>query len=242
MKKQFLQISFYLLVSIVTVAQDLNITDINATGKLKMNGNTGISGQVLTSNGALAPTWSTLTAPLSTVGGRFRFKNENVTAQTVAGQIDNNFITIVTSNTSQFAYMSFLGTDYNTNSDVSINLATGELTFNRTGLYYIETMARLFVTSGGGVVQLEGLAGNLNLTINNSSSALITDQKLFEPAGLVGPNPTYTCIIPLKTTQYFTAGQTLKIKMNIVNLKLNTNLVALGMSQGSYLAGHFISE
>lgn len=241
MRKITLILGFNLTLT-VSFAQNLDVIgNINTKGKISLNGNTGTTGQVLTSNGAAAPTWNTLVAPLTTIGGRFRYKYENVTAQTVSSQTDNNFTTSVTTNTSQSAFMSFLVQDYNTNSDVSIDLASGLITFNRTGLYYLETMVRLFVTSTS-TAQGEGLAGNINFTINGSTSALIADQKLFEPAGLIGNNLSYVCNIPIKTTQYFTAGQTLRVKMNIFNLKQNTNLIAIGLSQGGYLAGHFISE
>ena len=81
MKNQILTIATILFFVNANFAQDLEFTDINAKGKVKMNGNMGTAGQVLTSNGALAPTWSTLTAPTIAVGGKFSYRMENVTSR-----------------------------------------------------------------------------------------------------------------------------------------------------------------
>jgi hypothetical protein len=58
MKKVLFQIGFLFVTSVATYAQELSISNINAVGNFKLNGEVGISGQVLTSNGTTKPpTW-----------------------------------------------------------------------------------------------------------------------------------------------------------------------------------------
>lgn len=126
--KNYLFITFIFFSCTLSFAQDLEFTDINAKGKLKMNGNTGTAGQVLTSNGAVAPTWNTLIAPLTTAGGQFFIDFQNV----------GDYNITLSSPVNQVKIVDFGTLIYNTNSDVTIDLATNRINFNRTGLYEFE--------------------------------------------------------------------------------------------------------
>lgn len=250
MKNSVLTIILLTIISFANFAQDLEFTDINAKGKLKMNGNTGTAGQVLTSNGALAPTWSTLTAPTIAVGGKFSYRIENVTSQTVANNVDNLFSAAANAPASQSGFVSFDsgagggGTDYNTNSDVTVNTNTGLFTFNRAGLYHFEGMLRFTLGTPVAQAQTEGLGANLSLIIDGATGIPhIVDQKVITFNGPVNPNfNQYGTSIPFQFNRYFTAGGTLRMKVNIFNITNTTALSVLGINSGSYVSGHFVSE
>lgn len=249
MKKSIIKIGFFAIISFANFAQDLEFTDINAKGKLKMNGNTGTAGQVLTSNGALAPTWSTLTAPTIAVGGKFSYRIENVTSQTVANNVDNLFSAIAGAPSSQSAFVSFDtggagGLDYNTNSDVSVNTNTGLFTFNRAGLYHFEGLLRFTLGTPTTQAQTDGLAANLNLIIDGASAVPhIVDQRVMPFNGPVNANfNQYGTTIPFQFNRYFDAGGTLRMKVSIFNITNTVALSVIGMNSGSYVSGHFVSE
>lgn len=249
MKNQILTIAAILFFVQTNFAQDLEFTDINAKGKVKMNGNTGTAGQVLTSNGALAPTWSTLTAPTIAVGGKFSYRMENVTSQTVANNVDNLFSAAANASSSQSAFISFDaggagGVDYNTNSDVSVNTNTGLFTFNRAGLYHFEGMIRITLGTPNAQVQTDGLGANLSLIIDGATSIPhIVDQKVMPFNGPVNANfNQYGTAIPFQFNRYFDAGGTLRMKVNIFNITNTSALSVIGMNSGSYVSGHFVSE
>jgi hypothetical protein len=250
MKNLSIFASFLFLFVKSTIAQDLEFTDINAKGKVKMNGNTGTAGQVLTSNGALAPTWSNLTAPTIAVGGKFSYRIENVTSQTVANNVDNQFSAAANAAASQTAFVSFDagagggGTDYNTNSDVSVNTNTGVFTFNRAGLYHFEGLLRFTLGTPNAQVQSDGLAANLSLIIDGVTSIPhIVDQRIMVNNGPVNANFTqYGTNIPFQVNRYFDAGGTMRIRISIFNITNTSPLSVLGINSGSYVAGHFVSE
>ena len=90
--------------------------DINVTGTIKTNGNPGTTGQLLVSNGTVAPTWQTPALPNNT-----RFSTQMPTSNAtndVAG------------------FMSFLSY-YNTNG-TDITIGSDFITINKTGLYHFE--------------------------------------------------------------------------------------------------------
>jgi hypothetical protein len=103
----------------INPANKLDINgDINTTGLVKLNGNTGNAGQVLTSSGATAPTWAN-----TAYGNNTRvlvIMGENATVAN--GSIINTPIT---------------STLYNTNpTDITVNAEY--LTINKSGLYHFD--------------------------------------------------------------------------------------------------------
>ncbi len=232
----------------VSFAQDLEFTDINAKGKLKMNGNTGTAGQVLTSNGALAPTWSTLIAPTIAVGGKFSYRYENVTSQTVASNVDNLFSAAANAASSQSAYVSFDsggggGMDYNTNSDVTVDVNTGLFTFNRAGLYHFEGMLRFTLGTPMAQAQTDGLGVSLSLHVNGTTTPHLVDQKVMPFNGPVNTNfNQYGATMPFQFNRYFTAGGTVRLRILIFNITNTQALTVLGLNSGGYVSGHFVSE
>jgi hypothetical protein len=230
-------------------AQNLDVIgDINTKGKVKLNGNAGTVGQVLTSNGAAAPTWTSLVAPLATAGGRFSYRYENVTSQTSGNNVDNHFSSTLNAPTSQSAFISFDtggggGTDYNTNSDVTVDLNTGLFTFNRAGLYHFEGCLRMFLSCTNAGTQTAGLATNLSLLINGTTTSHIVNQVVLPFNGPVNASfDQYGGILSYSFDRYFTAGGTLRMKMNMFNINTAITITNLGLSAGGYVAGHFVSE
>jgi hypothetical protein len=239
------------LVSRGLFAQNLDVIgDINTKGKVKVNGNAGTAGQVLTSNGAgLAPTWNSLATPAVVAGGKFSYRIENVTSQTVANNVDNLFSAAANAPASQSAFVSFDnagggGIDYNTNADVSVNVNTGLFTFNRAGLYHFEGLLRFTLGTPNTQIQTDGLGANLSLIIDGATTVPhIVDQRVMPFNGPVNANfNQYGTTIPFEFNRYFTTGGTLRIKVNIFNITNTSSLSVLGINSGSYVAGYFVSE
>lgn len=224
-----------------TPAQKLDVTgNLRVSGAFMPNGIAGTTGQVLTSNGgATAPVWQNASSAFA--GGKFSVRYDNTTAQTAGTQTDNLFSTALDAPTSQSALVSFFQQDYNTNSDVSIDIANHRFTINRAGLYHLEGLLRFFVTSSQ--TQSAGLQANVGLRINGSTTnVFLMNQGFVENAGLVSVNNTYAANIPFETTRFFGAGTTVEIEAKIFNLDTNPGLVAIGVSRGAFFAGHFVSD
>lgn len=228
MKKLIL---FFALVPFGLMAQNLDVIgNINTKGPIQINGNSGTAGQVLMSNGASAPAWTTV-SNISAVGGKFLMPTTNQTGQT------GDFDIALNASTSQLVTITFGSVTYNTNSDVSIVPSTGIITCNRTGLYHFEGMIRYFVTSS----QTQVVRGNVGYQINGGSSTLIDEVNLVQTIPVSGNN-AYNISIPFKMTRYLTAGQNIRFTARIFNLDTNPAIIAMGLSSGSSISGYFISE
>jgi hypothetical protein len=239
MKKILFQIGFLLVISVSTYAQELGISNINATGKLKVNGNAGTPGQVLTSNGATAsPTWNSLTSPAVVTGGKFLIRQGGVANGT--SQPNNNFVTGANAPASQTAFIDFISQEYNTNSDVTIDIANDIITINRTGLYHFEGLIRFF-TSFSAIDQTPP-TGIINLRINtgsNNSVIIIAEAKLVadDKSGR-----SFINSVPFALDRYIVANQTVKFEVKINGLNFNTLLTSIGINSLCSINGHFVSE
>lgn len=228
MKKLIL---FFAILPAGLMAQNLDVIgNINIKGKIQINGNSGTAGQVLMSNGASAPAWTTV-SNISAVGGKFLMPTTNQTGQT------GDFDVSLNAPTTQEVTVIFGSVTYNTNSDVSIVPSTGIITCNRTGLYHFEGMIRYFVTSP----QTQIVRCNVGYQINGGSSTLIDEVRIEQGKPLAGNN-IYSISIPFKMTRYLTAGQNIRFKASIYNLDTNPAIVNMGISAGSSISGYFISE
>jgi hypothetical protein len=102
------------------VTHNNTISGVNVTGAITLNGNSGVSGEVITSQGASAPIWSaptTPTASLNSASFALTF-NKSFTNPNTEELIDGSFTTLVTS------------------GDITNN-NNGTFTINTTGTYLI---------------------------------------------------------------------------------------------------------
>jgi hypothetical protein len=236
MKKLLFQIGFLFVISVSTYAQEVSISNINATGKLKVNGVAGTGGQVLTSNGATAsPTWNSLTSPAVVTGGKFSIRQSAV--GNGSSQPNNNFVTGAGAPATQTAFMDLSGIEYNTNSDVTIDLANDIITINRTGLYHFEGLVRFFASFSAS--NQSPPTGTLNLRISNGSVIIIAEAKLVADDKLGGQ---FINSVPFAIERYFLANQTIKFGVQMTGLNFNTSLVYIGINGLCSLNGHFVSE
>jgi hypothetical protein len=230
MKKLLCQIGFLLVISVSTYAQELGISNINATGKLKVNGNAGTAGQVLTSNGAAAsPTWNTLSA-----GGKFLIKQGKVDDTTT--QPNNN---IFLGQQTQSAFIDFTNILYNTNNDVSIDLANDGITINRTGLYHFEGLVQFQVTyNGSNTPKPSGKLFLKIFTANSATNSFTIVDNVIVPTNGTGQNQIATYF---KTDIYLVANQTVKFEVNLVT-PFSSSLLGAGIKGDGAINGYFISE
>jgi hypothetical protein len=229
MKKILFQIGFLLVISLSTYAQELGISNINATGKLKVNGNAGTPGQVLTSNGAAAsPTWNT--SP--DFGGKFLIKQGKVNNTTT--QPNNNFIL---GQTTQSAFIDLTSILYNSNNDVSIDLANDGITINRTGFYHFEGLVQFQATYNSNTPRPEGKLFLKILTANSpTKSFAIVDKET--PRNI---NNLKEIATSFKTDIYLVANQI--IKFEIIMFPGFPNLLAgVGINGDGAISGYFMSE
>jgi hypothetical protein len=232
MKKILFQIGFLLVISLSTYAQELGISNINATGKLKVNGNAGTPGQVLTSNGAAAsPTWNTSTSP-PVFGGKFLITQGVVNNTTT--QPGNLFEIGPTVSFTQTAFIDFSAINYNTNNDIAIDLVNDRLTINRSGLYHFEGLVRYFVDFNGSVPLPP--KGAIGFKVGSSSVVLTNEGFLYEER-----NTQFANGISFKMDIYLLATQTIKFGVQIFSNNLG-NAQGLGITSGSAISGYFVSE
>jgi hypothetical protein len=224
MKKLLFHIGFLLVISISTYAQEVSISNINATGKLKV-------GQVLTSNGATAsPTWNSLTSPAVVTGGKFLI---------IQGTL-NNFTIGANAPFTQTDFIDFASQRFNTNGDVTIDLTNNLITINRTGIYHFEGIIKSETSNNQG--------GNLNpsnvsvgFKINDGISYVL-DERIQDSKVIVGQITTFNSTIPFKTDRYLLANQTIKFTVRFQTFGAS-NLTAIGILGGeSFISGHFVSE
>ena len=228
-KKIIVSLSFCLS-SLCGFAQTVTISqNLNVPGKIQINGNSGTTGQVLMSNGSSAPAWTSVSNSTCAVGGKFLMTTENQTNS--IGDFDNSLNAPV----SQVVTVTYSGIIYNTNADVSIVASTGIITCNRTGLYHFEGMLRYFVTSS----QTQIPRGNIGYF---ASFNFLLDEVTMGQTVPAGANNSYAISIPFSLNRYLTAGQTIKFLARLFNLDTNPAIVSMGISSGSSISGHFVSE
>jgi hypothetical protein len=160
--------------------------DINTNGLLRINGNAGTAGQVLTSNGGVDPTWQN-----SSFTNSVRFAAIYIDDLTLSPSSNNVFTSI-----------------YNY-SPADIAITTGNITINKSGLYHIEgymTAAANFSSTASTVytncyLDLDGMqfqfatAEPLNphfqytKTTHFSQDIYLTAPAIILPRGSIGNSP-----------------------------------------------------
>lgn len=172
----------------LTPAYPLDVNgETNLRNALRVNGDRGDAGQVLTSNGAGAPSWAN--AALSNqVRFSFRTNSYNTSAS-----VDS---------------MRFTSTIYNLSpADVGISAAQSRIIINRTGLYHLE--AYLYTEINAGTAQNTAPGIYITLMVNNTDYQLVFGKEMYHlnpfPTQLFQHGEKYTIDV------YLTEGQTLKL-------------------------------
>jgi hypothetical protein len=170
----------------------------------------------------------------SMVGGKFLIKQNTVSQST--NQANNNFDVGSNAPASQTALIDLLSVDYNTNSDVSIDLANDRITINRTGLYHFEGLVKYLAIFSS---SQNPPTASLGFIIGNSS-VLLTDEVSLETSNT---GSAFSYGLSFEMDRYLEAGQTIKFQVRITGTNFNTALTSIGINGvGTFLKGHFVKE
>lgn len=230
--------------------QKLDVTgNIRVSGAIMPGGTAGTAGQVLTSNGAgNAPTWQDLT---STGGGKFWILPANNTRATSSftGRGGWN-LSAAAGETSQDDSLDF-GASNVSGSDFTISnpgLTNNFITVNRTGLYHFEGSLRFFVTCDLTVTMLPRIT--LDFLVNQPSSSdlslVLMEDRMDKTGGTEtgsGAN-NHNFTAKFQFNIHLQAGSTCTFRtgFNLLRFPGGENIIAMGVSQGGYISGHFIAE
>ena len=225
------------------------VGNLRVSGAIMPGGSAGTAGQVLTSNGTgVAPTWENLVAP---GGGKFWIIPTNNTRSTGSssgrGGWNLDAGAGLTSQTDSLDYgvTNESGTDFTiSNSGLTANF----ITVNRTGLYHFEGVIRYFVTSNLSVTLLPRTTLDFiaNPPAGANLSLILNEDPLDKTGGAETGNGAnnYNSTVKFQFNIHLTAGTTCTFKtgFNLLRFPSGTDLIAMGISSGGYISGHFVAE
>jgi hypothetical protein len=191
---------------------------LDIAGTLKLNGNPGATGQVLTSNGTADPVWRNTALSNST---RFSV-NFNIPGFSTS----SGFVTY----TSPIRY----------NLDnANISIGTNSITLTKAGLYHFQVFvdAQMGYTSQPNVVP--SFLAELDL---GSSMRYTLINKPFPRrsiSSVLSPDETFYFSELVSYDVYVSAGAVLRVRTSIGNPSLS---ITAGYFTGGYITGHLISE
>ncbi|MFM9910105.1 MAG: hypothetical protein ACKVOW_12180 [Chitinophagaceae bacterium] len=164
----------------------------NIGGQLQLNSNPGLAGQVLTSNGAAAPSWQVVP------------ENYPVTDRVMLPVATTLLPSAIT------ATINFGAVYYNLNP-ATFSTSTSSITINTSGLYEIE--GKLDISSGNVTVSAGGAPiTEVNLLVNNGITTRVYQQiaeRLDQFS--VGASTSFKELIPFTIKLHITAGTTLSL-------------------------------
>ena len=225
------------------------VGNLRVSGAIMPAGAAGANGQALTSNGpGLAPTWEN---QAYSGGGRFWLIPGN-NARSTGGFTGRGGFNIdgSTAPSTQEDSLDILSS-YETGSDFTIyssGLTNNYISVARTGLYHFEGNLRYNLTSTLSVIQLP--RATLDFVANQPSAPdinflLVEDlmEKINGTETSSGING-YTLNPKFQFNIHLEAGTTFTLKTGFTNMRFpaGADLTGLGISQGGYISGHFISE
>lgn len=184
--------------------------NLNMNGLIRLNGNSGQAGQVLTSNGNAAPTWQPAQMNYPT-NGRLMLP---VLTTNLPNRVDDSLN---------------LGTPIYNTYGPAITVGTNTITFNESGLYEIE--GRLYFTPGNvgyNPLSSENSFASLKLNTNYGSSTfnylMIYEKVDAELNNLNGGNQNFSYeLIPFRIVAHMPAGTVVTFLASI--LKYQTDIV-----------------
>jgi hypothetical protein len=178
--------------------------DIRDDGALRLNGNSGNAGQVLTSGGAGQPTqWAS-----QAFTGNTRFFVQSY----------------ILSSSANADSLQLLNVKYNGNP-ANISFSAKYITINKTGLYHFEVGLRSTTT----VAQANSPALELMMRVGPGDLYYIGGNQYFPSSASIPPNSWYT-FIDAKQDIFITAGTTIAIYRNNRNTITGTRDCILNFS------------
>jgi len=189
-------------IGIISPAYKLDISgDINLSGSLRVNGNSGTAGQVLTSNGTADPVWQTMLSNYP-IDGRIMIPVSN------------------TSIPSQISVNLNLGIPIYNTFGPNISVGTNSVTINVTGLYELE--GNLLFETGLVSIPTTYASGNPYASLRILADYGLTSAsflQIFQRVDLFSPrDPSsnlYTESIPFRLVTRIPGGTILNFSANI---------------------------
>ncbi len=214
--------------------------NLNLRGLLKINNNPGNKGQVLMSKGgAEDPVW---TNSAFTGGGRFF-----CTINNNSHALGREGFTLSSASATQEDSLDLLssqviGTDFTVNTS---GLTGNHIEINRTGLYNFVGAIRIFATIDDAVTMLPRayVKFKSNQPAGNLDHEVYVDERIMErvAGSSVGASVNaHNLMAQFNFNIHLAAGTTITFIAGISGLKYP--LSGIGVSQGGYITGHFISE
>ncbi len=188
--------------------------DINTNGLLRLNGNAGTTGQVLTSNGgSVDPTWANAAYGNNT---RFAFYGSS-------GSFGNSTLNLFTV--------------YNTNvSDITKDV--NFFTVNRSGLYHIEGNIFSQVDFTPSVATIPDWSLRLEISGSPSSSHYLIDNEMRRDDAIPSSYQSYLLSGAFSTEVYMIAGTTISFIPHVTASLTNLSFFGCRVN----IRGHLINE
>lgn len=237
-------------IGVTAPTQKLDVAgNIKLSGALMPGGTAGTTGQVLTSNGANnAPAWAN-TAYSGT--GRFWIipTNNSRSTGSFAGRggwnLDGAANETTQTDSLDYGSSNVSGTDFTISNPGTVN---NFITVNKTGLYHFEGVLRYFVTSTLSVAMLP--RATLDLLANQPTGADLSLILIEDPMDKTGGSETsssannfnYTAKFSINIHLLANTTVTFRTGFNLLRYPGAADLIAMGVSQGGYISGHFIAE
>jgi len=228
---------------------DVNGT-VNLRGLLKLQGDTGRRGQVLTSQGENDPVWLNTAY---TGGGRFWVTIANSTrtgTQTPTGRGINWVLNSPSATTQEdsidFASVFIQGTDISISNQGSVN---NFITINKTGLYHFEGVVRAFVTGDvdGLVMTPRSTMKILLFKSGEVNTSLYLEEVLMQLTAQTSTgfaNKSYNYTIKFSIDIHLETGTKVAFEGGFNQLRMTAQipLIAMGITSGGYISGHFMAD
>jgi sporulation protein YlmC with PRC-barrel domain len=167
--------------------------DVNTTGLMRINGNSGVAGQVLTSNGSAPPNWQE--------------------AERNYPALDRMMVQISSATILTASPLVFLVTDYNLNPS-NFSIATTGITVNTTGLYEIEGSVFFIANS---IIVESGRGPYCTLTFKTTNGASVKSYYLareqIDASSIAVGN--FNEVIPYKIKIHLVAGTVISLEGSI---------------------------
>ena len=212
----------------------------NLRGLLKLNNNAGASGQVLTSMGSGEnPVWQ---HTAFTGGGRF-YCNYNNNSHALGRQgFATSFGSSSQEDSLDLLASQVIGSDFTVNTTGTTN---NYIEINRSGLYNFVGAIRIFATIDDAVTMLPRayVKFKSNQPPGNLDHEYYLDERMMErvAGSSVGSSVNaHNLMVQFNFSIHLAAGTTVTFLTGLSGLKYP--LSGIGVSQGGYITGHFISE